>query len=192
MNQTLAQQAYTRNNDYGHLEAVYHRVTAGELVRDPYSSVHYSMPELTFSASLIVPARNERATIVKCLISIEQSTFNRRYPWQLEVIAVDDGSDDGTWELLERLQFDLHLKVIKQPYPGRACNQNFIISLTDSDVIIFLSKPIIVPTSTTTNKAITTLLEKLMLELPINTTSCLWRHPVKQAQDSGEAPKQCY
>ena len=36
MNQTLAQQAFTRNNDYSHLEAIYHLAASGELVRDPY------------------------------------------------------------------------------------------------------------------------------------------------------------
>src|SRR5579864_9363638 len=110
MNQTLAQQAYARNNDYSHLEATYHRITGAELVCDPYRSIHHPMPEPTLSASIIVPAHNERATIEKCLISIEQSSFNRGYPGQLEVVAVDDGSSDGTLEVLEGLRLNLHLK----------------------------------------------------------------------------------
>ncbi len=136
MQQTLEQQAFSRSNDYGHLEAVYHRITGGELVRAPYESVRHTVPELTLSASVIVPARNERATIEKCLISIEQSTFNRIRPGQLEAIVVDDGSNDGMWELLEGLQLNLHFKAARQEHHGRAHARNVGIALAEGDVII--------------------------------------------------------
>jgi hypothetical protein len=103
MEQTLAQQAYARNNDYSHLEVIYHQATGDELVRDPYGSVRHPMSHLALSASVIIPVWNEQATIEKFLIAIEQSTFNRKYPGQLEAIVVDDGSNDGTWDLLERM-----------------------------------------------------------------------------------------
>lgn len=77
MIQILSQQLYARNNDYSHLEAAYHPATGSELVRDPYRSVHHPVPELTLSASVIIPAHNERPTIEKWLISIGQSSFNR-------------------------------------------------------------------------------------------------------------------
>src|SRR6266699_3939890 len=136
MQRTLGQQISSRDNDYGHLEAMYHRVTGGELVLSPYESVRHTVPELTLSASVIVPARNERAAIEKCLISIGQSTFNRNYPGQLEVIAVDDGSTDGTWELLEGLQLNLHLKAARQENHGPAFARNIGIALAGGDVII--------------------------------------------------------
>ena len=136
MQQTLEQQAFSRSNDYGHLEAAYHHITGGELVRAPYESVRHTVPELTLSASVIVPARNERATVEKCLISIEQSTFNRTHPGQLEVIVVDDGSNDGMWELLQGLQLNLHFKAARQEHHGRAHARNVGIALAEGDTII--------------------------------------------------------
>lgn len=136
MPQTLEQQSQQHNNDYTALEATYHRITGGELVRDPYASVHHPGPDLTLSASIVIPAWNARATLEQCLIAIEQSSFNRKYPQQLEVVVVDDGSTDGTWELLQQLRLNLHLKALRQTHHSRAHTQNTGIALAAGDVII--------------------------------------------------------
>jgi glycosyltransferase involved in cell wall biosynthesis len=136
MNQTLEQQAHTHNNDYSHLEAIYRQTTGGELVRDPYASMHYTGPDVTLSASIVIPAWNAYDTLEQCLIAIEQSSFNRKYPEQLEAVVVDDGSSDGTWELLQRLQLNVRLKAIQQRHHSRAHTQNTGIALAEGDVII--------------------------------------------------------
>jgi tetratricopeptide (TPR) repeat protein len=136
MHQTLEQQANTHNNDYSTLEAIYHRLTGSELVRDPYGSVHHTSPNLTLRASVVIPAWNARGTLEQCLIAIEQSSFNRKYPEQLEVIVVDDGSNDGTWELLQRLRLRMRLKAVRQKHHSRAHTQNTGIALAEGDVII--------------------------------------------------------
>ncbi|HEX9036693.1 MAG TPA: glycosyltransferase [Ktedonobacterales bacterium] len=51
------------------------------------------------SVSVLVPARNEAATIVDCVTSL----FNQRYP-HLEILVLDDDSTDGAGELLDALQ----------------------------------------------------------------------------------------
>jgi len=136
MEQTLEQCANAHDNDYSHLEMIYHRATGGELVRDPYMSVQHPAPNPTLSASVIIPAWNARSTLEQCLIAIEQSSFNRKYPGQLEVIVVDDGSTDGTWELLQQLQLNVHLKATQQRHHSRAHTQNTGIALAEGDVII--------------------------------------------------------
>ena len=85
MPQTLEQQANTHNNDYSALEAIYQRITGSELVRDPYGSVQHAGPNITLRASVVIPTWNARGTLEQCLIAIEQSSFNRKYPEQLEV-----------------------------------------------------------------------------------------------------------
>ena len=136
MEQTLQQRAHAHNNDYSALEAIYHRITGGELVRDPYASARHPVPNLTLSASVVIPAWNARGTLEQCLIAIEQSSFNRKYPEQLEVVVVDDGSNDGTWELLQRLWLNVRLKAVQQKHHSRAHTQNTGIAFAEGDVII--------------------------------------------------------
>jgi len=79
MQYTLEQKAHEHTNDYSVLESVYRDRTGGELVVDPYMSVRYPVANLTLSASVVIPAWNARDTLEKCLIAIEQSTFNCKY-----------------------------------------------------------------------------------------------------------------
>ncbi len=65
--QTLEQQARTHNNDGSHLEVIYHRATEGELVCDPHASMQHLVPNLTFSASVIIPVWNALGTLEQCL-----------------------------------------------------------------------------------------------------------------------------
>lgn len=64
--------------------------------------------------SIIVPARNEEQSIERCV----RSLLAQDYP-QLEVIVVDDGSEDATGEILVRLaKGDSRLKIIQgKPLP---------------------------------------------------------------------------
>ena len=69
--------------------------------------------------SIVIPAFNERDNIVPCLESVLlAAAFS---PSQIEVIVVDDGSTDGTWQKLEALQQtrgDLGLRAFKgRPRP---------------------------------------------------------------------------
>lgn len=133
--QTLEQQAHAHDNDYTDLEALYRYTTGGELVSDPYASVRQEVP-ITLTASVVIPAWNAQGTLAQCLMAIEQSSFNRKYPGQLEVIVVDDGSSDGTWAALERLQLGLRLRAVQQAHHSRAHTQNTGIALAGGDVII--------------------------------------------------------
>jgi len=124
------------NNDYSTLEKIYREKTGGELVCDPFNSPRYTGPEITLSASVIIPAWNAKNTIEKCLIAIEQSSFNKRYPHLLEVVVVDDGSTDETWHVLENLDLNLRLKAIFQKNHSQPHAVNTGISIAEGDVII--------------------------------------------------------
>ncbi len=56
-------------------------------------------PEQLPRVSVLIPARNEAATIEACVTSL----MRQRYP-DVEVIILDDGSTDGTGQLLDSLQ----------------------------------------------------------------------------------------
>jgi glycosyltransferase involved in cell wall biosynthesis len=133
---TLEQQSQQHNNDYTTLESLYRETTGGELIIDPYQSASHPVPNLTLTASIVIPAWNACETLEQCLISIEQSSFNRKYPQQLEVVVVDDGSTDGTWELLQQLRLNVRIKAVRQAHHSRAHTQNTGIAVAEGDVII--------------------------------------------------------
>ncbi|GIW13239.1 MAG: hypothetical protein KatS3mg062_0678 [Tepidiforma sp.] len=66
-------------------------------------------------AAVLVPARNEVRNIERCVSSLLAQAWPR-----LRVIVLDDGSSDGTGEVLERLQREQpRLAVLRgQPLPG--------------------------------------------------------------------------
>jgi len=53
--------------------------------------------------SVIIPAYNAERTIGQCLESILQSIDNKQ---DIEIIIVDDGSTDNTWQILENFQMN--------------------------------------------------------------------------------------
>jgi chlorobactene glucosyltransferase len=72
------------------------------------------LPLVCPMVSIIVPARNEEKSIERCVCSL----LSQDYP-RLEVIVVDDCSEDATGEILARLEkSDSRLKVIQgKPLP---------------------------------------------------------------------------
>lgn len=84
--------------------------------------------------SVVIPAYNRRHTIEATL----QSLINQTYR-PLEVIVVDDGSSDGTWELLQNLKFtDVEFKPIRQENAGAAAARNTGIKASTGELLQFL------------------------------------------------------
>lgn len=90
--------------------------------------------------SVIIPAYNQASLIARVVDAIFKSTYN-----PIEVVAVDDGSTDGTGKILDDLVYIYpHLKVIHQPNSGKrkAVARGFYaaygkyIVLIDSDSVI--------------------------------------------------------
>jgi cellulose synthase/poly-beta-1,6-N-acetylglucosamine synthase-like glycosyltransferase/peptidoglycan/xylan/chitin deacetylase (PgdA/CDA1 family) len=91
----------------------------------------------TPSVSIVVPAFNEAVGIQRAVRSFVASD----YP-ELEVIVVDDGSEDGTAELVEALGLE-PVRVIRQPNSGKsaalnrgiASSRNELIVMVDADTV---------------------------------------------------------
>ena len=87
--------------------------------------------------SVIIPMYNAKKTIVEVLRSVLQQT----YRGSVEVIIVDDGSDDGSYEVVEEYiakNGDLNIKLIKQQNYGVSAARNRAIRESNGEYIAFL------------------------------------------------------
>ena len=69
--------------------------------------------------SVIIPVYNAAAFVTRCLESVSRQTYR-----DFEIVAVDDGSTDGSGALLDRLAGELPLHVIHQPNQGQSVARN--------------------------------------------------------------------
>lgn len=79
--------------------------------------------------SVIIPAYNVKATVLDTIIAIKASV----YPGELEIIAVDDGSTDGTREILQKAE---GVRVIlKEKNAGKAAAVNTGVKMAKGEVV---------------------------------------------------------
>jgi poly-beta-1,6 N-acetyl-D-glucosamine synthase len=80
--------------------------------------------------SIVVPAYNEATGIEQAVRSLAASD----YP-EFEVVVVDDGSTDGTGELVDGLDLD-RVRVLREPNRGKAEALNTAVAASRHDVIV--------------------------------------------------------
>lgn len=83
--------------------------------------------------SVIIPCYNVEKYVGKCMESVLSQTYNN-----IEVIAVDDGSTDGTSTILEKYSADNRVKIIKQRNLGVSAARNAGIEAASGKFIAFV------------------------------------------------------
>ena len=81
--------------------------------------------------SIVVPAYNEAVGIERCVRSLADS----RYPNPFEVIVIDDGSSDGTGDVVEALGLD-GVRVIRQANAGKPTALNTGLIAAEHDIVV--------------------------------------------------------
>jgi cellulose synthase/poly-beta-1,6-N-acetylglucosamine synthase-like glycosyltransferase/peptidoglycan/xylan/chitin deacetylase (PgdA/CDA1 family) len=102
--------------------ALHHRRTARPAPRD----THFP------PVSVVVPAYNEAVVIARTVGSLAASD----YP-DFDIVVVDDGSSDGTAEIVESLGLP-SVRVVRQPNAGKAAALNAGISQTSGEVVVMV------------------------------------------------------
>src|SRR5262249_33497107 len=84
------------------------------------------------SVSVLIPAHNEATLIVCTLRSIVENGYR-----SLEVLVVDDGSTDGTADLVRRhFAADPRVIVHRQPKAGKVAALNTALGLARHDILV--------------------------------------------------------
>ena len=83
--------------------------------------------------SVIIPIYNSENLLSKCLDSIINQTLNN-----IEIICVDDGSTDGSFEyLLSEFSSDSRFKIMSQVNSGAGVARNRAIDVATGEYILF-------------------------------------------------------
>ena len=84
--------------------------------------------------SVIIPVYNVEKYLCKCLDSVVNQTLR-----DIEIICVDDGSTDSSWEILkEYAQRDDRIKLIHKENGGLSSARNVAMQVAKGDYIGFI------------------------------------------------------
>ncbi|MCK4257681.1 MAG: glycosyltransferase [Halanaerobiales bacterium] len=96
-------------------------------------------------ASVIIPTFNRKDLLRLSLLSFNQQDFSKD---KFEVIVIDDGSTDDSFEMLMSLQVNYSLKILRnESNKGAGAARNIGIKNSRGQVIIFSDSDFIVPTN---------------------------------------------
>lgn len=92
-------------------------------------------------ASVIIPTFNRRVILEKALLALARNTAP---PDTFEVVIVDDGSTDGTEDMIRALDVPYEIVFAKQQRGGAARARNRAIQLARGEIMIFIDSDIVV------------------------------------------------
>lgn len=84
--------------------------------------------------SILVPVYNAAPYLRQCIESITGQTYT-----DLQVVLIDDGSTDGSWDILQELaKKDRRLEIYSQPNCGVAATRNRLLDKVRGDFVLFV------------------------------------------------------
>jgi GT2 family glycosyltransferase len=92
------------------------------------------------SASVVVPTYNRIARLKRVIAGLEAQQVPGA---EFEVIAVSDGSTDGTDEYLRSLKPSFAVKALAQPNSGVAAARNLGLDAAEGDLVLFLDDDVV-------------------------------------------------
>lgn len=100
-----------------------------------------TMPAAELDVTVVVPAYNVQDTIVRCLDSI----FSQQTEYRYEVIVVEDGSTDATWNTLCAYPAHPHLMLLRQQNQGLSGARNTGIDQAKGEYLLFVDSDDTIP-----------------------------------------------
>jgi len=132
-----------KSNFYEFLEDKFKKTTGSHLILDPLKPPVRLKSHNLPSISIVIPMWNARDSVLSCLASIEQSSFNQKKSNKLQVVIIDDGSSDGSWELIKKSSFLMNITAARQEHHGLAHARNTGISVSGGEIIVSCDSDIV-------------------------------------------------
>ena len=86
--------------------------------------------------SIIIPVRNQKESLLMALTSLRRQI---KSPKTFEIVICDDGSTDGTGDVVKKLRYPIFFKYFRNDPPlGRAANRNLGYERSSGQNLIFL------------------------------------------------------
>jgi len=89
--------------------------------------------------SIIIPTFNRKETLKTTLLSLDSQTYK-----DFEVIVADDGSTDGTEDLIKKLKVSYPIRHCRQENAGRSAARNMGLENASGELILFIDDHIVV------------------------------------------------
>jgi glycosyltransferase involved in cell wall biosynthesis len=96
--------------------------------------------------SLVIPTYNQRDHLLACLLSLNHQRVTAGH--EFEVIVADDGSSDGTVEIVQAPHYDYPVRHVYRPRDAdssRPRARNLGVAAAEGDVIIFVDGDQVIP-----------------------------------------------
>ena len=98
-------------------------------------------PNRTPEISVVIPTHNREDLLRRCLKTLERQTLD---PGAFEVIVADDGSTDGSAEMVDGLSTPFRLQVLRLEKSGKPAARNAGIEAARGAICVFVDDDVIV------------------------------------------------
>lgn len=96
--------------------------------------------------SFVIPTYQNKYQLINTLTAIKKLKTASRFDY--EVVVADDGSTDGTGEIIDEFKKTLRLKSVYLPRCEKSCRsraRNEALKLAEGEIIVFIDSDILVP-----------------------------------------------
>ncbi len=136
---SIANRISAARNDYGDIETAYETAYGEAINSEPFVSLVNRKPyRVDQRVSVIIPVWNTGATLPAVLRALELSEICRCQPDMLEIVVIDDGSENEVSSLLEGERFVFAFQIVRQRHSSRACAINTGVWYSTGALLMFL------------------------------------------------------